>query len=154
MNRFDMWSRSNLMNVGDSTDVDRPLHIYRYGMLFLLAVFTGCGGADKAAVSGTLLHQDGTPVIGARVLARSNETGKSAYGQTNASGYYELGGSEPGDGIPPGEYYVTIVEDLGDEDNRRPPTISNKYRNPATSGLSLTVMAGEHVVLDAKLDGR
>lgn len=86
-------------------------------------------------------------------MARSNETGKSAYGQTNASGYFELGGEQQGDGIPPGEYNVTIVEDLGDEDNRRPRTISSKYRNPATSGLSLTVTAGEKAVLDAKLDG-
>lgn len=103
---------------------------------------------------GTLLHKDGTPLVGARVMARSNETGKSAYGQTNAKGYFELGGSEQGDGIPPGDYYVTIVEDFGDADNPRKPTISNKYRNPATSGLNLSLKAGENTVLDAKLDGR
>jgi len=119
-----------------------------------LCVFAGCGGSDREKVSGTLLHEDGKPLVGARVIARSNETGKSAYGETDGSGYFELGGNEQGDGIPPGNYYVTVVEDLGDENNRRSPTISNKYRDPAASGLSLNVIEGEGAVLDAQLDGR
>jgi hypothetical protein len=142
------------MNAGDFSSTSHSLRAIRFAVLFALGMLTGCGGSDRAMVSGTLLYQDGAPLVGARVIARSNETGKSAYGQTNASGYYELGGSTQGDGIPPGEYYVVVTEDLGDENNRRPPTIHNKYRNPATSGLSLNVKAGEKVVLDAKLDRR
>ena len=126
----------------------------RAAVVLVLGAFAGCGGSDRATVSGTLLHQDGTPLVGARVIARSNETGKSAYGQTNGEGYFELGGVKEGDGIPAGEYYVTIVEDFGDENDPRTPTISNKYRNSATSGLSLSVKPGEKAVLDAKLHGR
>jgi hypothetical protein len=123
-------------------------------MFVLLGLTAGCGGDDRASVSGTLQRRDGTPVVGARVIARSHETGKSAYGQTNGEGYFELGVKEEGDGISPGDYYVTIVEDLGDQRNPLPRTISDKYRNPAKSGLSLSVKAGEESILDAKLDGR
>jgi hypothetical protein len=122
-------------------------------LIFLLGLIAGCGGADRASVSGTLQRSDGTPLVGARVIARSSETGKYAYGQTNGDGHFELGVEEEGDGISPGEYYVTIVEDLGDTSNPLPRTISRKYRDPATSGLSLSVNSGEESVLDAKLDG-
>ena len=138
----------------DFSDTNHLLLAFRVAVFLVVGVFVGCGGSDRATVSGTLLHQDGTPLVGARVIARSDATGKSAYGQTNGKGYFELGGAKEGDGIPPGDYYVTIVEDFGDENNPRPASISNKYRNPNTSGLGLSVKAGEEAVLDAKLDGR
>jgi hypothetical protein len=142
------------MNADDFSDISQCL-IVRCVVAFLaISTLAGCGGSDRAAVSGTLLQQDGTPLVGARVIARSNETGKSAYGQTNGQGYFELGGESAGDGIPPGDYYVTVVEDIGDENNPRPQTISSKYRNPSTSGLTLSVKAGQKAVLDAKLDRR
>jgi len=129
--------------VCDFSDTNHLLLAFRVAVFLVVGVFVGCGGSDRATVSGTLLHQDGTPLVGARVIA-----------QTNGKGYFELGGAKEGDGIPPGDYYVTIVEDFGDENNPRPASISNKYRNPNTSGLGLSVKAGEEAVLDAKLDGR
>jgi Carboxypeptidase regulatory-like domain len=98
------------------------------------------------------MRKDGTPLANARVVARSAETGKSAFGETDGQGRFELGGEIEGDGIPPGDYYVTIIEDTGDENQRRPATIAAKYRNADSSGLRLSVKAGESSELNATLD--
>jgi hypothetical protein len=113
---------------------------------------TGCGGADRGGVVGTIAKSDGSPLVGARVTARSDATGKWATGITDETGRYELGSEQPGDGIPPGEYYVKINEDRGSWDHPRPRTIPQKYEDPAISGLHVNVVAGEDAVLDVKLD--
>jgi hypothetical protein len=105
-----------------------------------------------AKVAGTVLRQDGTPLVGARVIARSEETGKSANGQTDADGHFELGKEIAGEGIAPGNYYVIVLEERGDEINPRPATIAAKYSKPATSGLKFGVQAGEKKTFDMKLD--
>jgi hypothetical protein len=125
--------------------------VVQFAILFLIIFSTGCS-AERATVNGTLLRSDGTPLVGARVVARSNETGKSSYAQTDEQGRFELGGEEQGDGIPPGEYYVIITEDRGEGENRRPPTISLKYRDPVRSGVSFKVDTGQHTELNIKLD--
>jgi hypothetical protein len=119
----------------------------------LLAV-CGCGGSETARVTGTLLHKDGTPVAGARVVARSAETGKSVYGTAGADGKFELSGGEESDGIPSGNYDVIILEDRGDPDTRRPATVAAKYRDPATSGLKVSVPPGESIEVSLVLDAR
>src|ERR1700754_1160460 len=98
----------------------------------------GCGKSGEASVSGTVLHQDGSPVTGAKVIARSSETGKTANGETDSAGHYELGSMNAADGIAAGEYYVIVVENLGDENQRRPATISTRYAKSATSGLKFS----------------
>jgi hypothetical protein len=113
---------------------------------------TGCDSGEIGSVSGTLTRKDGTSLPRARVVARSSETGKSAYGTTDESGRYALGIASEGDGVPPGNYDVVILEDLGDPDNRRRPTVSAKYREPSTSGIRLSVESGESVELNARLD--
>jgi hypothetical protein len=118
---------------------------------FVLTVVAGCGG-DRATVTGKLLRKDGAPLVGARVIATSAESGKSAYGTTDQHGEFELGVSEQGDGVPPGSYEIMIVEDRGDPDNRRPATIAAKYRESSRSGLELNVTAGDIVELNATLD--
>lgn len=117
---------------------------------FPLAI--GCGKSDVGKVSGTISRKDGTPVVGARVIGRSDETGKSANGQTNAEGHYEFGILSVGDGIAPGSYNVMVVEDRGDEINPRPATIASKYSKLATSGLKFSVQAGEKKIFDITLD--
>ncbi|HEY3394725.1 MAG TPA: hypothetical protein VGK58_18615, partial [Lacipirellulaceae bacterium] len=64
----------------------------------------------------------------------------------------ELGVGENGDGIPPGNYDVIIVENRGDPDNRRPPSIAAKYGDVRISGLQLSVEAGETENLRITLD--
>jgi hypothetical protein len=120
--------------------------------LVFVAMVAGCGRSEHAAVSGTLLRRGGTPLVGARIVATSKETGKSAYSTTDDAGHFELGVGENGDGIPPGNYDVIIVENRGDPDNRRPPAIAAKYGDARTSGLQVSVEAGETKQLNITLD--
>lgn len=121
--------------------------------LWAACVCTGCSRqGERGHVTGTLQTHGGTPLPGANVVATSGETGKSAHGTTDQAGHFELGMAAKGDGIPLGNYNIGIAEDRGDPDNRRPPTIATKYRDPATSGIKLTVSAGESKELNLKLD--
>ncbi|HJQ80759.1 MAG TPA: carboxypeptidase-like regulatory domain-containing protein [Lacipirellulaceae bacterium] len=120
--------------------------------LIFVPMVAGCGRSEHAAVSGTLLRRGGTPLVGARIVATSRETGKSAYGTTDDAGQFELGVGENGDGIPPGDYDVIIVEDRGDPDNRRPPAIAAKYGDARSSGLQFSAEAGELKQLNITLD--
>jgi hypothetical protein len=116
------------------------------------AAVVGCGGGDRSAVVGQLLRQDGSPLAGARVTARSDKTGKWASGYSDAEGRFSLGTVQVGDGIPPGNYYVIIVEDRGGAENLRPATIHERYANPGSSGLTVSVEPGETAELNIKLD--
>ena len=134
----------------DCVAAQRRWSTFTVGCLLTIA---GCGGADSPAyVSGTVLHRDGTPLVNAKLLARSEETGKTGTGITDDKGHYEMVTVKLGDGISAGNYHIAINEDSGDPDHRNPATISAKYRNPATSGLQINVKAGDSTVFDAKLD--
>jgi len=126
------------------------------GLLLLIVAVAGscvgCGKAGSATVTGTVVRKDGSALVGARVIAISPETGKSAYGSTDGQGRFELGVVEEGDGIPPGNYNVTVDENLGDPDNRSKPTIAAKYRDPKASGIRLSVSAGQNAELNVTLD--
>jgi hypothetical protein len=114
-------------------------------------VISGCGGSNTGTVRGTVLHADGSPLAGARVVARSAETGETAYGTTDADGSFELGGAS-GDGVPPGDYDVIVLEDRGDPDSRQALTVAAKYRDPEKSGLAVSVQSGELQQLNFTLD--
>jgi Carboxypeptidase regulatory-like domain len=107
----------------------------------------GCGKSDRGSISGTLLRKDGSPVATSRVVARSKESGATAYGTTDKAGYFEIN-----DGLAPGDYDLNILEDRGDPDSRRPATIAAKYRDPAKSGLSVNVQAGRSATVNLTLD--
>lgn len=115
-------------------------------------ILAGCSNSDRASVQGKLMRHDGSPLVGARIIATSPDIGKSAHAQTDAEGNYNLGGSKKGDGIYPGTYTLVIQESRGDTETRPPATISDRYQIPSTSGLSLVVEAGESKQLDLKLD--
>lgn len=111
----------------------------------------GCGSSDRGNVAGTLQRNDGTPLVGARVVIRSVSTGESAHGITDSAGKFDLGASAKG-GLSPGEYEVLILEDRGSPDQRQPLTIAAKYRDPAASGLKVNVSAGEQTALNLTLE--
>ncbi len=112
----------------------------------------GCQGSDVGEVTGKALRRDGTPLVGARVIARSVATGKSATASTDSEGQFELTSSESTDGIPPGEYRVIIMEDRDGMGVRPKPTIAAKYGNATYSGLTFVLEAGEAKVMDLSLD--
>jgi len=117
----------------------------------VLLVVLGCG-SDRAEVSGRVTRADGSPLVGARVIARSDATGKSANGVTNGDGRYVLSTVEPGDGVPAGDYKASVIEFRGTGDNMRPASIPTKYGNPDESGLTFAVAGGEEKVFDVVVD--
>lgn len=112
----------------------------------------GCGG-DLARVAGQISRADGTPVVGALVVARAESIGKSATGQTDGEGRYALGGAEPGGGVVPGDYAVIIIEERpsldGGGGQRSFPA---RYGDYAKSGLTFSAAAGETKEFDIKLE--
>ena len=121
--------------------------------LLVVAVSVGCGeNISRGYVSGNVKQIGGEPAVGVTVVARSATTGKSGSGVTNGEGKYELGVEHAGDGLPPGEYTVVILEDIGDWDHPKPGTIARKYADHSTSGLSLSVADGENREFNVELD--
>jgi hypothetical protein len=120
-------------------------------VLALAALLAGCDSSDRAGVYGVVTRADGAPLAGARVTAKSKD-GKFVRGITDVEGKYQLGVAEYGDGVPPGEYQVTVHEDRGDSDDRTPRTLPEKYENPDESGLTLNVTAGGATEFNIKLE--
>jgi hypothetical protein len=129
----------------------RACPVSSFGVAFLTAAalleFAGCSTSDHGSVSGTLVRKDGSPLAKARVVAHSKDTGATAYGTTDDSGHFQIN-----NGLAPGDYDVNILEDRGDPDNRRPPTIAAKYRDPARSGVSINIQAGDTTKLSLTLE--
>ena len=120
--------------------------------MLLTGTFVGCGGPALAKVSGTVTRKDGTPLAKANLLARSNDTGKSASGETDEQGHYTLVSRDGSEGIPAGDYYLIVAEDLGSISNPRKPTIDGKYANGKSSGLTFSVQSGEKREFNITLD--
>jgi hypothetical protein len=119
--------------------------------VFCLAV-TGCRSGDKIEVSGTVKLNDGSPLVNARVTAMSTETAAWASGTTDQQGRFTLGTEIAGEGLAPGKYRLSVVEDQGDWDHPQPPKISRKFGNPETSGLTLKIENNSLPPLDLVLD--
>jgi hypothetical protein len=118
----------------------------------LISTSLGCGGSENARVSGQAAYSDGKPFVGGRVIARSNATGVSATGITDEDGNFELTTASNDDGVPPGDYNVSVVEQSGELDVRRKPTIAAKYADPARSGIAFTIQPGQDQEIELKLD--
>lgn len=116
-----------------------------------MLVIVGCGQDGKVRIEGTVKLPGGKPVVQARVIAQDVGTGKWASGVTDENGHFTLGTEKADEGLPPGEYAISIVENQKDWDHPTPPQISPKYGNPATSGLKLTVDGGENKPLEFEL---
>lgn len=119
--------------------------------LLAVAVASGCGRGDVGAVSGRVLGPGGGPLAKARVTATSTGGGKTVYGTTDADGNFSLSTGNPTEGVPPGDYRVGVVEDLGDPELHRKPSIDRKYGNAATSGITVSVAAGDEKTLNIEL---
>jgi hypothetical protein len=72
-------------------------------------------------------------------------------GYTDNSGRYELGTTQPGEGILPGEYEVSVVEDRGPDTHLGPRTIHAGYESPQTSKLKFTVGPSGNSTYDMEL---
>jgi Carboxypeptidase regulatory-like domain len=132
--------------------VSRNLLAVALGAVGFVAVI-GCGKSSGLQdIEGRVTHKDGSPLVGATVMYRSADSHKYATGVTDNDGHYTLGTSHPGEGIAPGNYSITVMENRGDEDNMRPPTIHRKYSLPSKSGLTFKVEPGGKSTFDMELD--
>ena len=134
-----------------------PSHVVKIGRALAVigacALTTlGCGGPAAGRVNGQVVRKGGVPLADANLIARNNETGKSCYATTEADGQYEFSSGEAGAGVPPGTYSVVVLEKQAGRDAIRQPTIAARYGDPAQSGLSFTVAAGEKKTFDVTVD--
>jgi hypothetical protein len=143
-------------------------------ILFCFLPLMGCG--DKKEVSYEtepvegILTLDDKPIAGATVtfIPVTEGQGVSATGTTDESGKYTLtavgkGAGEPGAGTLPGEYFVGVVKsefpsagdhtegqassaDTAGKTTKMTHIIPEKYNDPKTSGLKVTVKEGDNVI--------
>ena len=126
----------------------------------LCLVIAGCGGSgiDLCTVTGTVTL-DGTPLEGATVeFQPTGEGGSPSYGQTDASGAYNLMFTYDKEGATPGDHTVRISKTTGgegddddddgddddDDDGEVQETLPAKYNSETT--LTATVTDGKNVL--------
>jgi hypothetical protein len=111
---------------------------------YLLLLAVGCSG--KLQVTGKVTFPDGTPLTSGEV--RFESTGFVAAGKIKSDGSYRVGTTSDTDGIPKGEYKVSIyaldnshiTPDINPLD--APPAkslVAEKFRSAETSGLTCNV---------------
>jgi hypothetical protein len=122
----------------------------RLTMLLGLLVFFGCSkkaSIETAKASGSVQYK-GAPVEGAIVVflpAAEADAARAAEARTNADGSFAMrtstGSGEYQDGIPPGEYLVSVRKIEPPPDRSGPPReiLPRKYGSPTSSGLKATV---------------
>jgi hypothetical protein len=126
-------------------------------LIALAAATVGCDRSGHATVTGNVKRADGSPIVGARVIARDEQTGTSRTGETDSQGAYELGESSSADGVPPGNYSVVVLPErlsLSAERGSKRVEIPEKYQKHSTSGLTFSVQTGEEKQFDITLEGR
>ncbi|PQO31401.1 hypothetical protein C5Y96_13765 [Blastopirellula marina] len=137
-----------------------------------LGILLGCSGSGMLPVEGTVTL-DGKPLDGAAISFVPAEGGRPCSGQTDAQGHFTLASYVAGDGVPPGEYKVTVVKldarrkaeaapveegtDGGEEqvmgniEQAVKFLTPMKYSSPATTDLKVEVTANmEPVQIDLK----
>lgn len=120
------------------------------GLVLLVVGVAGCGekGARLSPVSGKVTFQ-GKPVAKGMIRFSSPQAAIDILANLQSDGTYSVRMAR-GAGLPKGTYKVAIMPPqasapVGTMTLPPPPScpdIPEKYRNPSTSGLTLTVKAG------------
>lgn len=102
-------------------------HLVSIGVV--LGSLVGCGDKGLVRLTGTVTL-DGEPLEAATVtFMRTDGKGRPASGLTSADGAFELTSFRSGDGLPPGEYRVTISKVVDGADFRTSSnSIEEKHR--------------------------
>ena len=112
----------------------------------LAPLLWGCGPAEEPRyeVHGTVRFQ-GQPIREGRIALSNAARGVHLNANVNPDGTYEVK-TYRGKGIPAGDYVVSILPPVLDAPPVGDPWpfIPTKYRDPATSGLKLTVTEGDN----------
>ena len=119
-------------------------------MIGLSTVVQGCGSSKGLKqLTGRVTLADGSPLVGARLIFRSDESGNFS-AATDKDGSYSAGSATGTKGIARGTYVVTVLE-YRDPDHPKPTRINAKYTQVKASGLQVTVPT-EGNTFDIKLD--
>jgi hypothetical protein len=146
----------------------------------LLLASAGCGGSGGSSLEGTVpvsgvITYQGRPLADAAVTlvpsATDNQAARGAFGRTDEDGRFLLMTAQPGDGVLPGNYKVTISKiaaepeeapstgdaDYFDPETARPPApavplVPPKYSSAKTTDLTAEVAdeSGVELVFDLK----
>ena len=114
-----------------------------------LICLTGCG-KSQSQVHGKVLYEDtGEPVTelaGFEVMFTSEQLHTTARGTIKPDGSFQLGTQKENDGVPPGEYVVTLTQPFRQPE--RPyvgdPVVEREYEDPSTSDLRAEVKSGKN----------
>ncbi|MEZ6112701.1 MAG: carboxypeptidase-like regulatory domain-containing protein [Pirellulaceae bacterium] len=135
-------------------------------VILIFIAGNGCGSGpegipDGAPVTGVVTY-NGSPVSGATVTFHPKSGDRAAVAQTDAAGIYQLTTQAANDGALPGDYVVTVTkiefsggtelpEDHPDygkapasDESEAKSLVPQKYGDPKTSDLAVTVQAGEN----------
>src|SRR5688572_27478190 len=117
-----------------------PNHYFRFLPIALLIV-SGCG-SQMVPVTGTV-QRNGQIIPGGSVLFRPvSSEGKSAVGEIQPDGKFQMMTESPGDGVMIGSYRVVIVGQRGAKDR----ALRTTYLGP--NDKLVDVIAGEPNVVD------
>ena len=119
----------------------------------IIGMTVGCPSGTKMKVSGNVtFSDDGSPLTAGTVVMESGTT--RVMGVINDKGYYSLGELVDGDGVPFGEYRVTIAGAREQLPTGFPGKyyIDSKYERPNTSGLTFEAKKGGPKTFDFTVD--
>jgi hypothetical protein len=120
-------------------------NIFRLILYVFISVLTGCYGKNVPLSGVIVFSDDNTPLTMGTVYLTSETF--QASGQIRKDGSFRIGSEQPGNGIPPGTYKVSVSGVYGKKGemiNSRNPNyslIDSKWSSPQTSGMIITVDA-------------
>ncbi|MDD3469866.1 MAG: hypothetical protein PHE53_07795 [Thermoguttaceae bacterium] len=144
--------------------------------LLSVCLLMGCGSGSRLeglVPAEGVVTLNGTPVDGASVVFApkgSTSPSSSASAQTDAEGRFQMMTLNPGDGVYPGEYYVTVTKtviegeapviDPNDKASKKAvdtrtvtECLPMVYADITTSGLDQTIAADGNKNIEFKLTG-
>jgi len=115
--------------------------------LAALASLVGAAGCGRGylPVHGKVTLSDGSPVPGCLVLFEGEPGGKkiSARGEVGPDGSFNMSTNTPGDGVPPGNYRVSVVPPPPPSlDSPSSAPYNERFTRSETSGLTFEVKPG------------
>jgi len=121
----------------------RMNHFRNLLAVICLLLMVGCGG-EKIQKAGGRVLVDGKPVTGGQIEFYPAEGGRSAVATILDDGSFVVSYRKPGDGLPVGDYKVTIVSDIFEPK----PAAKKSGEDISTDEFGLSMVDGRliHVV--------
>lgn len=109
-------------------------------LILTFGAVIGCGGKGLVPVGGKITYDDGSPVTSGGVAFQTATY--MADGQIQPDGTYTLSSIKPGDGLPPGNYKVTIGSSETGPNESTIYLVDPKFGDREKTPLSVEVTKG------------